>query len=139
MSDKQTILFVCTHNSARSQMAEGLMRHLADDRFDVYSAGTVARGVHPLAVLAMADRGIDIRNQTSDVLEKWSDIPFDFVLTVCDNAREACPYVPARIENTHHAFSDPSAEAGTENDQLAAFIRVRDEIEAFLKEHYLRD
>lgn len=139
MPDKQTILFVCTHNSARSQMAEGLMRHLAGDRFAVYSAGTVARGVHPMAVRAMAEAGIDIRAQTSDVLDRWADIAFDYVLTVCDNAREACPYVPARIENTHQAFADPSAESGTEQDQLAAFIRVRNEIEAFLKEHYLKD
>ena len=136
---KTRILFVCTHNSARSQMAEGLMRHLAGDRFDVASAGTEARNVHPLAVRVMAERGIDISRHNSKTLERLVDERWDCVVTVCDGAREACPVFPRIASRLHWSFIDPSGVPGSEDERLAVFRRVRDQIEdriaAWLREH----
>jgi arsenate reductase (thioredoxin) len=129
---KRRVLFVCTHNSARSQMAEGFLRALAGDRFEAASAGTEARGVHPLAVRVMAERGVDLGRHTSKTLEGFLGEPWDFVITVCDSAREACPVFPAAAARGHWSFEDPSAASGTEAERLAAFRRVRDEIEAKL-------
>jgi arsenate reductase len=126
---KTRVLFVCTHNSARSQMAEGLMRHLAGDRVDVASAGTEARGVHPLAVRAMAERGIDISGHRSKTLEPIVDERWDCVVTVCDSAREACPIFPRAAARRHWSFVDPSGAPGSEDERLAVFRRVRDQIE----------
>ena len=128
--DRPSVLFVCTHNSARSQLAEGLLRAHHGDRWRAFSAGTVARGVHPGAVAALQEVGIDPSGQTSKTLQDLGDQTFDVVVTVCDNAREACPYVPARLRNVHHAFRDPSA--APEADQAASFRAVRDEIAAWL-------
>lgn len=94
--EKLRVLFVCTHNAARSQMAEGLLRALAGDRYEVYSAGTDPRGVHPLAVRVMQELGIDLSTHCSKSVETYRTIPMDYVVTVCDHAREHCPYVPAR-------------------------------------------
>src|SRR5690242_17993639 len=125
---KRRVLFLCTHNSARSQMAEGLLRHLAGDRFDVYSAGTAATHVRPLAIRAMAELGIDIADQESKTLERYRDQPFDAVITVCDQANEACPVFPGATERLHWSCPDPSQATGTEEDQLAIYRQVRDAI-----------
>ena len=129
---RTSVLFVCTHNSARSQLAEGLLRARHGDRYEAFSAGTVARGVHPLAVEALRDAGIDPSAQSSKTIDDLGDQDFDIVVTVCDNALEACPYLPARVRNVHHSFRDPSAVEGTENDRRAAFATVRDEIAAWI-------
>jgi len=122
------VLFVCTHNSARSQMAEGFLRALAGDRFEVASAGTEARGVHPFAVQAMAEEGIDISLQSSKTVDRFVDERFDLVITVCDEAAEACPVVPNAAERRHWSFPDPSAVRGDDEERFAAFAQVRDAI-----------
>jgi len=123
-----TVLFVCTHNSSRSQMAEGLLRAQHGDRYEVQSAGTEPGGVHPFAVEVMGEIGIDITGHTSDSVDTYSDRTFDIVVTVCDDAADNCPYIPARQENIHRGFEDPSAARGTEAEKRAAFRRVRDEL-----------
>ena len=130
---KRGVLFLCTHNSARSQMAEGFLRALAGDRFEAASAGTEARGVNPLAVRAMAEAGVDISGQTSKTLDRFVGEPWDHVITVCDNANEACPIFPAARTRLHWSFDDPSTSCGTESERLAVFGRVRDEIKATLE------
>jgi arsenate reductase (thioredoxin) len=124
------VLFLCTHNSARSQMAEGLLRHLAADRFEVASAGTEARGVNPLAVRAMAEIGVDLRGHTSKTLDRFLGERWDYVITVCDNANESCPVFPGPLTRMHWSFDDPSAAAGDDARRLVVFRRVRDEIRA---------
>jgi arsenate reductase len=124
------VLFLCTHNSARSQMAEGLLRRLAADRFEVASAGTEARGVNPLAGRAMAEIGVDLCGHTSKTLDHFLREPWDYVITVCDNANESCPVFPGRVTRLHWSFDDPSAAAGDDEQRLAVFRRVRDEIRA---------
>ena len=122
------VLFLCTHNSARSQMAEGFLRELGAGRFDVASAGTEARGLNPLAVQAMAEEGIDISLQESKTLERYLSEPFDLVVTVCDEANEACPYFPNAKERRHWSFPDPSAVQGDDETRFAAFRAVRDAV-----------
>ncbi len=134
MAEKQRVLFVCTHNSARSQMAEGLLRHLAGDRFEVYSAGTVATRVNPFAICAMAERGIDISQHTSDHIDRFMGQDFDIVITVCDHARETCPYFPATREQLHWSFEDPAAAQGSDEAILQEFRRIRDQIEQRIRE-----
>ncbi len=127
---KRRVLFLCTHNSARSQMAEGLLRALGGDRFAAYSAGTEATHVRPLAIRAMAELGIDIAGQESKTLERYLREPFDEVITVCDDANEACPYFPGAARRRHWSFEDPSRATGDEAAQLAVYRRVRDAIRA---------
>jgi arsenate reductase (thioredoxin) len=122
------VLFICTHNSARSQMAEGLLRHFGGDRFEVESAGTEETHVRPLAIRAMEEIGIDISGQSSKTLERFVDEPWDDVITVCDQANESCPLFPGGAQRLHWSFEDPSAARGYEEDRLAVFRRVRDEI-----------
>ena len=122
------VLFVCTHNSSRSQMAEGLLRARGGDRYEVHSAGTEPGGVNPFAVEVMAEVGIDISNHTSDAVDAYADPPLDIVVTVCDDAAENCPYLPAREQNLHRGFEDPSAVTGTDDEKRAAFRRVREEL-----------
>jgi protein-tyrosine-phosphatase len=122
------VLFLCTHNSARSQMAEGILRHLGGDRLEVRSAGTVATRVHPLASAAMAEKGIDIKGQRSKHLDEFSGQDFDFVVTVCDNARESCPVFPGAQEMIHWSIADPSAVEGDEAMRLRAFRIASDEL-----------
>ena len=124
------VLFLCTHNSARSQMAEGLLRRLAGDRFEVASAGTEARGVNPLATRAMAEIGIDLRGHTSKTLDRFLSERWDYVITVCDSANESCPAFLAAGTRLHWSFDDPSAARGSDEQRLAVFRRVRHEIEA---------
>ncbi len=128
MSEKSRVLFLCTHNSARSQMAEGLLRHLAGDRFEAHSAGTEATHVRPLAVRAMDEVGVDISGQESKTLERYVEEPFDYVVTVCDDANEACPFFPGARNRLHWSLEDPSQAEGSEDERLTVFRRVRDEI-----------
>lgn len=128
------VLVLCTHNSARSQMAEGLLRALAGDRFEVASAGTEATRVHPLAIQAMAELGIDIRGHHSKTVDTLLGERWDVVITVCDSANERCPLFPGPTTRLHWSFEDPSAAAGSEAERLAVFRRVRDAIAARLRE-----
>jgi arsenate reductase len=125
---KQRVLFLCTHNSARSQMAEGLLRQLGGARFEAYSAGTEATRVRPLAIKAMAELGIDISAQESKTLERYLEEPFDRVITVCDQANESCPVFFGARERLHWSFPDPSQATGTEEEQLGVYRAVRDAI-----------
>jgi arsenate reductase (thioredoxin) len=125
---KKKVLFLCTHNSARSQMAEGLLRHLATDRFEAMSAGTEATRVRALAVRAMDEIGIDISGQESKTLDRYLQEPFDYVITVCDDANEACPFFPGAANRLHWSFEDPSKAEGTEEERLKVFRSVRDQI-----------
>ena len=122
------VLFLCTHNSARSQMAEGILRALGGDRFEVESGGTQPSRVHPLAIKAMAKRQIDISAQTSKNMERFADQRFDYVITVCDLASEVCPVFPGAPERIHWSIPDPSAVEGSEKERLAAFERAADEL-----------
>ena len=131
---RERVLFLCTHNSARSQMAEGLLRHLAGDRFEVVSAGTEATCVRPEAIEAMAELGVDISGQSSKTLERYVDEPFDHVVTVCDDANEACPVLPGAKSRLHWSFRDPSRAEGSEEERLEVFRKVRDEIQARIRE-----
>jgi arsenate reductase (thioredoxin) len=126
----ERVLFLCTHNSARSQMAEGLLRHLGGASVEVASAGTEARGVHPMAVRVMAEIGIDLRGHASKTLDRFVGKPWDDVITVCNHANESCPIFPGATSRLHWSFDDPSAVTGSEEQRLAAFRRVRDEIRA---------
>ncbi len=132
--NKQRVLFLCTHNSARSQMAEGFLRSMARDRFEVASAGTEATRVHPLAKKAMGEVGIDLSGHTSKTVDLLLDQPWDYVITVCDNANEKCPIFPKKTSRLHWSFPDPSRATGTEEERLEVFRQVRDQIEARLVE-----
>lgn len=125
---KQRVLFLCTGNSARSQMAEGLLRHLAGDRFDVYSAGTHPAGLNPFAVEAMKDLGADIANHRSKNMSEFIDQRFDYVITVCDRAKDSCPRWPHAAKLIHWSFEDPAAAQGTPEERLRSFRKIRDEI-----------
>ncbi len=125
---RQRVLFLYTHNSARRQMAEGLLRHLGGVRFEAYSAGTEATHVRPLAIRAMRELGVDIAGQKSKTLERYVDQPFDKVITVCDQANEACPVFFGARERLHWSFPDPSTATGSEDEQLAVYRAVRDAI-----------
>ena len=126
--NKQRVLFLCTHNSARSQMAEGFLRAMAGDRFEVASAGTKATRVHPLAIRAMAELGIDLSRHTSKIVDDFVDQPWDYVITVCDAANETCPVFPRKSSRLHWSFEDPSQATGNDDQRLEVFRRVRDEI-----------
>ena len=134
---KRRVLFLCTHNSARSQIAEGLLRALGGEHFEVFSAGTEATHVRPLAIRAMQELAIDISRQESKTLERFLDQPFDAVITVCDQANEACPVFFGARERLHWSFPDPSQATGSENEQLAVYRQVRDAIRARLERELL--
>lgn len=142
---KKKVLFLCTHNSARSQMAEGLLRAMYGDRYEAYSAGVDATSVDPRAVQAMSEIGIDISGQRSKFAEEFQDTVFDMAVTVCDRARQACPICSTEIELPgrsprareviHRSFEDPALAAGTEEEQLLVFRRVRDEIRDWISQN----
>ncbi|HUF16994.1 MAG TPA: arsenate reductase ArsC [Thermoanaerobaculia bacterium] len=132
MTDRERVLFLCTHNSARSQMAEGLLRHLAGDRFETFSAGTEQTRVHPLAIRAMEDLGIDLTSHRSKMLDEYQGQDFDYVVTVCDRANESCPIFPGATKRLHWSFDDPSAAKGSDEERLEAFRKIRDEIKTRL-------
>ena len=135
MADKTRILFLCTGNSCRSQMAEGWARHLRGEVIEPASAGVVAKGLNPDAIRVMAEVGVDISGQTSDEVAKFADAAFDYVVTVCGHALETCPLFPGQARVVHHGFDDPPALAAKETDPETAiehYRRIRDEIRAFV-------
>lgn len=125
------ILVLCTGNSCRSQIAEGYLKHFAGNKAQVYSAGIEVHGVNPKAINIMQEDGIDISNHTSNNVDEYADIDFDFIITVCDNAKENCPYFPSKALRFHHNFPDPAKAAGSEKEVLNEFRRVREMIKEF--------
>lgn len=138
MGDRKRVLILCTGNSTRSQMAEGLLRHDAGNRFVVESAGTKPSHVRPEAIAVMKELGIDISGHRSKSVDEFADREFDYVLTVCDNAREGCPVFPGQAKRLHRNFKDPAAAEGSETARLAVFRRVRDEIREYLRRFPVR-
>lgn len=128
------ILILCTGNSCRSQIAHGYLEHFGGNRFEVYSAGVETHGLNPRAVKTMAEDGIDISKHTSNHIDEYSHIDFDVVLTVCDHAKEVCPWFPSNALLLHHSFQDPAKPVGTEDQIMAEFGRVRDEIKEYCKQ-----
>lgn len=133
MTDKKRVLILCTGNSARSQMAEGLLRHIAGDRFDVESAGVEPTNVRPEAIETMAEAGIDISDHRSKSVDEFAGQNFDYIITVCDNAKESCPVFPGDAKRVHWPLDDPAAVEGTHAERLAAFRKVRNEAASRLK------
>ena len=138
MTDPKRVLILCTGNSARSQMAEGLLRRLGGNRFEVFSAGTEPSRVNPLAIEAMNEVGIDVGGHRSKSVDEFRGQEFDYVITVCDRAKEHCPVFPGRTERIHWSFDDPAEAVGERGERLAVFRRVRDEIEGRLREFVKR-
>ena len=130
---KRRVLIVCTGNSARSQMAEGLLRHDAGDRFEVFSAGVKPTTVRPEAIAVMQEVGIDLSAQRSKHVDEFAGQSFDYVLTVCDHARETCPIFPAKTVTIHHSFLDPADSGGSEKERVALFREVRDQLREYLR------
>ncbi len=128
------VLILCTGNSCRSQIAEGYFRHFAGSQAEVYSAGVETHGVNPRAIATMAEDGIDISGHTSNHVDEYAHIDFDYVITVCDNARERCPYFPTRAQKFHHNFPDPARATGSEQEVMAEFRRVREMIKEYVRE-----
>ena len=128
------VLVLCTGNSCRSQMAEGYLRHFAGDRAEIFSAGIETHGVNPRAIATMQEDGIDISKHSSNNIEEYRTIDFDYVITVCDNAKERCPLFPSNAQKFHYNFSDPAKAAGTEDERMAQFRNVRDQIKAYAKD-----
>lgn len=128
MTDKKRVLILCTGNSARSQMAEGLLRNEAGDRYEVYSAGTKPSSVRPEAISVMKEIGIDISGHRSKSVDEFAGQELDYVITVCDNAKESCPIFPGTTKRLHWPFEDPASVQGSEDERKAAFRKVRDQI-----------
>jgi arsenate reductase (thioredoxin) len=147
--DKKKVLFLCTHNSARSQMAEGLLRAMCGDRYEAYSAGIAATSVDPRAMRAMLEIGIDISGQRSKTVHEFEDTIFDLAVTVCDRAKQACPICSTKLEGPsqsprareviHKSFADPAAASGAEEEQLEAFRRVRDGMKDWISQTFFSD
>ena len=129
----KNILVLCTGNSCRSQLAEGYLRHFAGDKATIYSAGIETHGVNPKAIQVMAEDGIDISHHTSNNVDEYTGIPFDYVITVCDNAKENCPYFPTLAERFHFNFPDPAKATGSPEEVMDEFRRVRDMIKEYSK------
>ena len=134
---KKRVLFICTHNAARSQMAEGLLRALYGDLYEAYSAGTEPRDVSPYAVRVMSEIGIDIGAHHSKGMAEYFGQQFDYVVTVCDHAKESCPYFPGAKKMLHQSFADPSALTGTEGEITAGFRQIRDEIRSWIENEFV--
>lgn len=136
MKSKPKVLFLCTGNSCRSQMAEGWARHLKGSAIEAYSAGVEPHGMNPLAVKVMAEAGVDISRQHSKHVNELAAVPFDYVVTVCDHANETCPVFPGKVKRLHVSFDDPprlARDAQSEAEALADYRRVRDEIRDFIE------
>lgn len=129
--EKKKILVLCTGNSCRSQIAHGYLQHFAGDKAMVYSAGVETHGVNPKAITTMKEDGIDISKHTSNNVMEYQNIDFDFVITVCDNAKERCPYVPTKAQKFHYNFPDPAKATGTEEEIINEFTRVREMIKTY--------
>jgi arsenate reductase len=127
----KNILVLCTGNSCRSQLAEGYLKHFAGDKANVYSAGVETHGVNPKAIATMQKDGIDISNHTSNNILEYTGVEFDYVITVCDNAKERCPYFPTKAQKFHYNFPDPAKATGTEQEIEAAFDSVRNLIKDY--------
>ncbi|MBN8861588.1 MAG: arsenate reductase ArsC [Sphingobacteriales bacterium] len=125
------ILVLCTGNSCRSQIAEAYLRHFSDGKAEVYSAGVETHGVNPKAIATMQEEGIDISNHTSNNIDEYRHIDFDFVITVCDNAKERCPFFPTSAKKFHQNFPDPAKATGTDEEIKEQFIQVREEIKIY--------
>lgn len=136
---KERVLFLCTGNSARSQMAEGFLRHLARDRFEVASAGTRPVGLNPDAVAVMDEVGVDISQHRSKLVDEFLDKQFDYVITVCDNAKESCPMFPGNAQHLHWSFEDPAAAKGAVEARRIVFRRVRDQIQGRIQQFLHRE
>jgi arsenate reductase (thioredoxin) len=132
MSEKKSVLILCTGNSARSQMAEGLLKYITKGEYEVYSAGTKPSVVRPEAIKVLQEIGIDISGNRSKSVDEFADKEIDYILTVCDNAKENCPYFPAKTKVIHHSFEDPAEAQGDEEARLSVFRKVRDEIKDYL-------
>ncbi|MBP1716087.1 MAG: protein-tyrosine phosphatase [Deltaproteobacteria bacterium] len=128
------VLFICTHNSARSQMAEGLINHDLAGKLQAFSAGTEPTSVHPLAIAAMSELGIDISRHRSKAIDEFADEKFDFVITLCDHAAESCPIFFGGVQRIHMGFPNPTAVSGSHEEKLTAFRKVRDQIRAQMVE-----
>lgn len=135
-NEKKTILFICTHNSARSHMAEGFVNANYSDRFQAFSAGIEPSGVNPHAIRVMAENGIDISGHRSKDVEQFLDQELDYVVTVCDHANETCPFFPGGKERLHKGFTDPAAIERSEEEKITGFRRVRDEIKEWIEENF---
>ena len=131
---KKKILVLCTGNSCRSQIAEGYLRHFADNKAEVYSAGIETHGVNPKAIATMKEDGIDISKHTSNNIDEYYDIDFDFVITVCDNAKERCPFFPTKAKKFHQNFPDPAKATGTEEEIKEQFRQVRQQIKDYCRQ-----
>lgn len=131
---QKKILVLCTGNSCRSQIAEGYLRHFANGKAVIYSAGVETHGVNPRAVATMQEDGIDISNHTSNNIDEYKNIDFDFVITVCDNAKERCPFFPSNAKKFHYNFPDPAKVTGTEQEILQQFRSVRQLIKDYCKQ-----
>ena len=129
----KNILVLCTGNSCRSQLAEGYLRYFAGDQAKIYSAGIETHGVNPKAIQVMAEDHIDISNHTSNHVDEYLSVPFDYVITVCDNANEACPFFPGKVKRFHENFPDPAKATGSAEDVMEEFRRVRDLIKVYSK------
>ncbi len=138
MSEAKKILILCTGNSARSQMAEGLLKHITQNKYEIFSAGTKPSIVRPEAIKVLQEISMDISNNRSKSVDEFADQEIDYVLTVCDNARENCPYFPAKTKLFHHSFDDPAEIEGDEEIRLTAFRRVRDEIKTYLENDFVK-
>lgn len=134
MTDKKKILVLCTGNSCRSQIAEGYLRHFADNKVDVYSAGVETHGVNLKAIATMQEDGIDISKHTSNNIDEYYNIDFNFVITVCDNAKERCPFFPTKAKKFHYNFPDPAKATGTEEEIKEQFRQVRQQIKNYCKQ-----
>jgi len=137
-TEKKRVLFICTHNAARSQMAEGLLRAFHGDCYEVLSAGTEPDRVSPYAIKVMDEIGIDISNHRSKNVTEFLDQKFDYVVTVCDSANESCPYFPGGKKILHQSFEDPSALTGTEKEITAGFRHIRDEIGNWIEREFIK-
>ncbi len=135
----KNILILCTGNSCRSQIAHGYMSHFGKGLLNVYSAGIETHGVNPRAITTMKQDGIDISQHTSNNLTEYLTVPFDYIITVCDNAKENCPYFPGHAQRFHHNFTDPAKATGTEEEVMLVFARVRDEIKEYCKHFVERE
>ena len=133
---KKKVLFICTHNSARSQMAEGLMNALLGDRYEAFSAGTEPSQVNPYAIKSMSEIDFDISTNRSKHIREFTETEFDYVITVCDNAKERCPVFPGRGKYIHKGFTDPSRTTGSNDQELMDFRVVRDEIRDWILKYF---
>lgn len=130
----KNVLVLCTGNSCRSQMMQGYLNHFGNEKIKAYSAGIETHGVNPRAIKVLAEDGVDISHHTSNHVDEYRDVNFDYLITVCDHAKENCPWFPTDAEKLHHSFNDPAKASGTEDEILTEFRKVRDEVKEYAKQ-----